>query len=51
MNLSNLETYKGKDLQKDAEESIDFTYELNLILKEHYAKNYRICQYHCVDCK
>lgn len=35
MNLSNLETYKGKGLQKDAEESIDFVYELNLILEEH----------------
>lgn len=30
MNLSNLETYKGKGVKADAAESMDFIFELNL---------------------
>lgn len=38
MNLSSLETYKGKGLKEGAVESVDFIFELNLTLKELCAK-------------
>lgn len=33
MNLSNLETYTGKEVKADAAESVDFIFELNLTVK------------------